>query len=56
MFADAGYLQKIDALKRMEEKRIKFGTDSRKIMKRLVSRFGCSHIKYRSIILENIKE
>ena len=50
IFADAGYLQKKDVLKRMEEKGIKFEAAPRKNMNRLMSRFECYHIKHRSII------
>ena len=50
IFADAGYLQKKDVLKRMEEKEIKFEAAPRKNMNRLMSRFECYHIKHRSII------
>ena len=50
MFADAGYLQKKDVLKRMEEKEIKFEAAPRKNMNRFMSRFECYHIKHRSII------
>lgn len=50
IFADAGYLQKKDVLKRMEEKEIKFEAAPRKNMNRLMSRFECYHIKHISII------
>ena len=50
IFADAGYLQKKDVLKRMEEDGIKFEAAPRKNMNRLMSRFECYHIKHRSII------
>ena len=50
IFADAGYLQKKDVLKQMEEKGIKFEAAPRKNMNRLMSRFECYHIKHRSII------
>jgi hypothetical protein len=50
IFADAGYLQKKDALKRMEEKGIRFEAAPGKNMDRLMSRFECFHIKHRSII------
>ena len=50
IFADAGYLQKKDGLKQMEEKGIKFEAAPRKNMNRLMSRFECYHIKHRSII------
>ena len=50
IFADAGYLQKKDVLKRMEEKKIKLEAAPRKNMNRLMSRFECYHIKHRSII------
>ena len=53
IFADAGYLQKKDALNRMEEKGIKFEAAPRKNMNRLMSRFECPHIKHRSIIESN---
>ena len=53
IFADAGYLQKKDVLKRMEEKEIKFEAAPRKNMNRLMSRFECYHIKHRSIIESN---
>ncbi len=42
--------RKKDALKRMEEKGIKFEAAPRKNMNRLMSRFECYHIKHRSII------
>ena len=50
IFADAGYLQKKDVLKQMEEKGIKFEAALRKNMNRLMSRFECYHIKHRSTI------
>ena len=50
IFADAGYLQKKDVLKQMEEKGIKFEAAPRKNMNRLMSLFECYHIKHRSII------
>ena len=50
IFADAGYLQKKDVLKRMEENGIKFEAAPRKNMNRLMSCFECYHIKHRSII------
>ena len=50
VFADAGYLQKKDILKHMEDKGIKFEAAPRKNMNRLMSRFECYHIKHRSII------
>ena len=53
VFADAGYLQKKDDLKRMEEDGIKFEAAPRKNMNRLMSRFECYHIKHRSIIESN---
>ena len=53
IFADARYLQKKDALKRMEEKGIKFEAAPRKNMNRLMSRFECYHIEHRSIIESN---
>ena len=53
IFADAGYLQKKDVLKRMEEDGIKFEAAPRKNMNRLMSRFECYHIKHRSIIESN---
>ncbi|MDY4767691.1 MAG: transposase [Treponema sp.] len=53
IFADVGYLQKKNALKRMEEKGIKFEAAPRKNMNRLMSRFECYHIKHRSIFESN---
>ena len=53
IFADAGYLQKKDVLKRMEEDGIKFEAAPRKNMNRLMSLFECYHIKHRSIIESN---
>lgn len=50
VFADAGYLQKKEILKRLEEKGVKFEAAPRKNMNRLMSRFECYHIKHRSII------
>ena len=50
VFADAGYLQRKDVLKRMEEKGVKFEAAPRKNMNRLMSKFECYHIKHRSII------
>ena len=50
VFADAGYLQKKDALSRMEEKGVKFVAAPRKNMKRLMSRIECHHTKHRNII------
>ncbi|MCI6316460.1 MAG: hypothetical protein MR877_04770 [Spirochaetia bacterium] len=43
-------MQKKNALKRMEEKGIKFEAAPRKNMNRLMSHFECYHIKHRSII------
>lgn len=50
VFADAGYLQKKDVLRRMEENGIKFEAAPRKNMNRLMSRYECRHIKRRSVI------
>ena len=50
VFADAGYLQKKDIRKRIEDKGIIFKAAPRKNMNRLMSRFECYHIEHRSII------
>lgn len=49
-FADAGYLQRKDILKHMENNGIRFEAASRKNMSRLMNGLKCYHIKHRSII------
>ena len=50
VFADAGYLQRKEVLRRMEDKGIRLEAAPRRNMNRLMSRFECYHIKRRSII------